>query len=96
MTAGAAPCSCLKSHRVPRFSYHPYLWAHRDLWTAVFNAPQEDWSSLNEDDYAQKLIRQGVRFQVLEDLEVMDPETMRPVPRDGETPAKLCSRETSS
>ena len=29
--------------------------------------------------------RQGVRYQALEGLEVMDPETMRPVPRDGET-----------
>ncbi len=40
---------------------------------------------MDEDEYAETLIRQGVRYHVLEDLEVMDPETMRPVPRDGET-----------
>ena len=50
-----------------------------------FSIPSRRLVLLNEDDYAQKLIRQGVRFQVLEDLEVMDPETMRLVPRDGET-----------
>tara|TARA_Y100001934_G_scaffold242232_1_gene297860 strand:- start:536 stop:1162 length:627 start_codon:yes stop_codon:yes gene_type:complete len=51
----------------------------------VFNAPQDHWGDLNEDEYAEVLIRQGVRYQVLEDLDVMDPETMVPVPRDGET-----------
>jgi fatty-acyl-CoA synthase len=36
--------------------------------------------------------RQGVRYQALEGLEVMDPETMRPVPRDGETIGEIMMR----
>ena len=33
---------------------------------------------------AAKKARQGVRYAALEDLDVMDPETMQPVPRNGE------------
>ena len=86
MTAGAAPpAAVLKAIESQGFHITHTYGLTETYGPAVFNAPQEDWSSLNEDDYAQKLIRQGVRFQVLEDLEVMDPETMRPVPRDGAT-----------
>ena len=33
--------------------------------------------------------RQGVRYHALEGLDVMDPETMRPVPRDGTTTGEV-------
>ncbi len=86
MTAGAAPpAAVLKAIESEGFHITHTYGLTETYGPAVFNAPQEDWTSLNEDDYAQKLIRQGVRFQVLEDLKVMDPETMCPVPRDGET-----------
>ena len=39
-----------------------------------------------------KKARQGVRYPVLEALEVLDPDTMRPVPRDGETLGEVMFR----
>jgi fatty-acyl-CoA synthase len=36
--------------------------------------------------------RQGVRYQVLEALTVMDPETMQPTPRDGATMGEIMFR----
>src|SRR4029453_13338464 len=35
---------------------------------------------------------QGVKYQVLEDLCVMDPETLMPVPRDGESMGEVFFR----
>jgi fatty-acyl-CoA synthase len=34
---------------------------------------------------ASKKARQGVRYGALEALDVLDPETMQPIPHDGET-----------
>ena len=36
--------------------------------------------------------RQGVRYHALEGLDVLDPETMLPVPRDGETLGEVMFR----
>ncbi len=41
---------------------------------------------------AAKLARQGVAYPVLEGLEVMEPETMTPVPRDGTTVGEIMMR----
>ena len=43
-------------------------------------------------EQARMKARQGVRYQALEGLEVMDPETMAPVPRDGETTGEIMMR----
>ena len=59
---------------------------------ATVCAWQEDWRSLPPEDQAAKLARQGVCYPVLEGLEVMDPETMTPVPRDGETIGEIMMR----
>ena len=86
MTAGAAPpAAVLKSIEEQGFRITHSYGLTETYGPAVFNAPQDDWHNLSADDYAEKLIRQGVRFQVLEGLEVMDPDKMTPVPRDGET-----------
>lgn len=36
--------------------------------------------------------RQGVRYQVLDELDVLNPETMKPVPRDGQTIGEIMFR----
>ncbi len=41
---------------------------------------------------AAKKARQGVRYHALEDLTVMDPDTMQPVPADGETMGEVMFR----
>jgi fatty-acyl-CoA synthase len=52
---------------------------------SVFGAPQDEWAALSREERAALKIRQGVRYPVLENLEVVDPDTLVPVPRDGET-----------
>ncbi len=52
---------------------------------AVINAWHAEWDELPPQERAQMKARQGVNYEVLEDLSVRDPETMAPVPRDGET-----------
>ncbi len=59
---------------------------------ATVCAWHEDWARLSAIEKAQKLARQGVRYPVLEGLEVMDPDTMTPVPRDGETIGEIMMR----
>ena len=59
---------------------------------ATVCAWQEAWRHLPPEGQAQKLARQGVPYPVLEGLEVMDPETMTPVPRDGETIGEIMMR----
>jgi len=59
---------------------------------ATVCAWQEDWASLPALEKAKKLARQGVCYPVLEGLEVMDPDTMTPVPRDGETIGEIMMR----
>ena len=41
---------------------------------------------------AAKKARQGVRYHALEDLTVLDPDTMQPVPADGETMGEVMFR----
>ena len=42
-----------------------------------------EWDDLKEDEKADISARQGVRYPNTEDVDVMDPKTMKPVPRDG-------------
>ncbi|MCA3561227.1 MAG: acyl-CoA synthetase [Aestuariivirga sp.] len=59
---------------------------------AVVNDWKEDWDLLDGPKRAQKKARQGVRYHALEDLTVMDPETMQRVPADGLTMGEVMFR----
>ncbi|MGE0211324.1 MAG: acyl-CoA synthetase [Parvibaculaceae bacterium] len=59
---------------------------------AVVNDWNEAWSALPAPERAAKKARQGVRYVPLEDLSVMHPETMTPVPADGETLGEVMFR----
>ena len=50
------------------------------------------WDELDPGAQAARKARQGVRYGALEALDVMDPETMQPVPRDGETMGEVMMR----
>jgi len=52
----------------------------------------KEWDDLNEDEKADISARQGVRYPNLEDVDVMDPETMKSVPRDGKTIGEIMIR----
>lgn len=59
---------------------------------AVINDWHRDWDALGSSDYAARKARQGVPYTVLEDMTVMDPETMIRVPADGETLGEVMFR----
>jgi len=59
---------------------------------ASVNDWQKAWDALPGPEQAAKKARQGVRYPVLEALDVLDPDTMRPVPRDGETIGEVMFR----
>jgi fatty-acyl-CoA synthase len=59
---------------------------------ACVNDWHRAWSALSDAEQAEKKARQGVRYPVLECLDVLDPATMAPVPRDGETLGEVMFR----
>src|SRR3954449_11953956 len=59
---------------------------------AVVNDGHGEWNALPAAEQAAKKARQGVRYHMLEALDVLDPDTMRPVPRDGETLGEVMFR----
>jgi fatty-acyl-CoA synthase len=59
---------------------------------AAINDWHAEWEALNSPEQAAKKARQGVAYPVLDALEVIDPETMQPVPRDGETLGEVMFR----
>jgi len=59
---------------------------------AVMCAWHKEWDKLPSAERATKKARQGVRYQVLEGLGVLNPETLEPVPHDGETIGEVMFR----
>ncbi|MEX0347465.1 MAG: acyl-CoA synthetase [Rhizobiaceae bacterium] len=59
---------------------------------AVVNEWKGEWDNLAKDASTAKKARQGVRYAALEDLTVMDPETMEKTPPDGETIGEVMFR----
>jgi fatty-acyl-CoA synthase len=59
---------------------------------SVVNDWHAEWDALPAAEQAAKKARQGVRYGALEALDVMDPETMVPVRRDGKTMGEVMMR----
>jgi fatty-acyl-CoA synthase len=59
---------------------------------AVVNDWHRDWDALKPAEQAAMKARQGVRYLPLEALDVLDPDSMAPVPRDGETMGEVMFR----
>jgi fatty-acyl-CoA synthase len=59
---------------------------------AVVNDWHGAWDALSTAEQAAKKARQGVRYPPLEALDVRDPETLQPVPRDGKTLGEVMFR----
>ena len=59
---------------------------------ATINEWHDEWDELPSEERLDKRIRQGVRYVALEDLTVMNPETMEVVPADGETLGEVMFR----
>jgi fatty-acyl-CoA synthase len=59
---------------------------------SVVNEWHSEWDALDRDARTRLKARQGVRYTPLEQLEVMDPDTMEAVPRDGKTMGEVMFR----
>jgi len=59
---------------------------------AVVNDWHEEWDALSAAEEAAKKARQGVRYGALEALDVLDPDTMKPVVRDGTAMGEVMMR----
>jgi fatty-acyl-CoA synthase len=59
---------------------------------ATVNEWHGAWDALSSAEQAAKKARQGVRYVPLEALDVRDPDTLSPVPRDGETLGEVMFR----
>lgn len=59
---------------------------------AVVNEWHAEWDALDPDARTARKARQGVRYLPLEELAVLDPETLEQVPRDGQTIGEVMFR----
>ena len=59
---------------------------------ATVCAKHDEWNALDVRDRAERNGRQGVRYVLEEGCTVMDPQTMRQVPADGETMGEIMFR----
>jgi fatty-acyl-CoA synthase len=59
---------------------------------ATLNEWHPAWDELPAEEQLEKRIRQGVRYHALEDLTVMDPQTMQKIAPDGETLGEVMFR----
>ncbi|GMQ90539.1 MAG: acyl-CoA synthetase [Gammaproteobacteria bacterium] len=86
MTAAAPPpASVLAAMEQAGFHMTHVYGLTETYGPAVVCAWQGPWNQLPANDQSKLKARQGVRYHVLQGLQVIDPETMRPVPADGET-----------
>ncbi|MDH3689273.1 MAG: long-chain-fatty-acid--CoA ligase [Gammaproteobacteria bacterium] len=53
---------------------------------------KDEWNELDTDDQASMKARQGLKYPQFDDLMVADPETLVPVPSDGETVGEVFTR----
>ena len=93
MVAGAAPpAAVIEGMEKMGFSITHVYGLTETYGPATVCAKQSDWQQLPLEKQAQLNGRQGVRYTVEEGLAVMDPETMQPVPADGETMGEIMFR----
>jgi len=93
MTGGAPPPAAILEKIESRGFEITHVYGLTETYgPAVYCAWKEEWDELDPDEQATLKSRQGVPYHVLEGLQVMDPETMEPVPSDGETMGEVMFR----
>jgi len=86
MTAAAPPpASVLEAMEKEGFDVTHVYGLTETYGPAVICAWKERWNDLSTAERARQKSRQGVTYHMLDGLDVIDPQTMQPVPRDGET-----------
>jgi len=90
MVAGAAPPAALIEGMEQMGFDLTHVYGLTEVYgPATVCARQEAWSALDVGERAALNARQGVRYHLQRSARVLDPETMRPVPMDGETMGEI-------
>jgi fatty-acyl-CoA synthase len=93
MTAAAPPpATVIEAMQAKGFHITHVYGLTETYGPAVVCAWQEEWADLPAAEQAQRKARQGVRYPSLEGLQVMDPERLEPMPRDGATLGEVMMR----
>ncbi|MGB0410691.1 MAG: acyl-CoA synthetase [Pikeienuella sp.] len=93
MTAAAPPPAAVLAAMDEAGFAVTHLYGLTEVYgPAVINEWKPEWDALPKSEQAALKSRQGVRYTALEDLSVRDPETMEPVPADGETIGEVMFR----
>jgi len=92
-TGGAAPPSAVIEAMESMGFHVTHLYGLTESYgPAMLCEPQDDWAGLSLEDRARKMARQGVAMPTLAGVQVADPATGEPVPRDGATMGELMLR----
>jgi fatty-acyl-CoA synthase len=93
VTAAAPPPEAvLAAMRAAGFNVTHVYGLTETYGPASVNEWHAEWNALPAAEQAAKKARQGVRYPVLQDLDVLDPDTLRPVARDSETIGEVMFR----
>jgi fatty-acyl-CoA synthase len=93
VTAAAPPPeSVLAAMKAAGFNVTHVYGLTETYGPASVNDWHREWDALPAAEQVVKKARQGVRYPVLEGLDVLDPATMQSVPRDGETLGEVMFR----
>ena len=92
-TGGAAPPSAvIEAMEKMGFNVTHLYGLTESYGPATLCAWQQDWDGMPLTDRARLMARQGVRYPTMEGLQVADPQTHAPVPRDGVTLGEVMLR----
>jgi fatty-acyl-CoA synthase len=92
-TAAAPPPEAVLSAMAEQGFNVTHLYGLTETYgPSTVNDWKQEWDALEGPARAKKKSRQGVRYHALEDLTVMDPETMARVPADGEAMGEVMFR----
>ena len=92
-TGGAAPPSQVIAEMEKLGFRVTHLYGLTETYgPATVCAWQDKWDGSSLDERAAMMARQGVNYPTLEDVTVIDPDTMEPVPQDGSTMGELMVR----
>ena len=90
MVAGAAPPAALIEGMEQMGFDLTHVYGLTEVYgPATVCARQQAWSALDVGERAALNARQGVRYHLQRSARVLDPETMQPVPMDGETMGEI-------
>ena len=93
MTAGAAPpAAVLAGMDEIGFEVTHVYGLTETYGPCVVNSPQDTWVRLDVEQRAELAARQGVRAPLQDEVMVADPESLEPVPKDGETMGEIFMR----